>query len=93
MADISIHDVQKVEVVKINKHQYEDGRVFYCAHLEITSERYVSGLELSEFDKKHLVKRKDIKLCGDANVKTRISLFAKSKEALEVKLNAFKEDK
>ena len=70
-----------------------DGKPFYVARLEITSKRYVSDLELSEFDKKHFLKKKGARLSGEVNVITKLSLFADNKEALEVKLNAFKEDK
>tara|TARA_R100000781_G_scaffold67026_1_gene42296 strand:- start:288 stop:572 length:285 start_codon:yes stop_codon:yes gene_type:complete len=93
MSELTIHNVQKVEVVEINKLHHEDGRKCYCAQLEITSRKYITDLEVCKWDKEHLTDEgKDAELSGYADIVTRLSLFADSKEALEVKLNAFKED-
>ena len=94
MSELTIHSVQKIEVVKIKKLQHEDGKVFYCAKLEIISKQRVSNVELYNWDKKHLTEEgKDAELSGHSNIITELTLFADNKEALEVKLNAFKEDK
>lgn len=90
---LNVFDVTKVEVSKINEIDGVDG-VFYTAYIRITSTQRCYGIKPSEVSKEKLKAEYQSnlqdKISGDVTDDTSICLYANTKQALKVKLNAFK---
>tara|TARA_R100001086_G_scaffold200110_1_gene116395 strand:+ start:40410 stop:40694 length:285 start_codon:yes stop_codon:yes gene_type:complete len=88
---INVFNVTKVEVSEIAKVDGTDG-VFYTAYIHITNTDRCCDMKLSEVSKEKLkaeYQHRDY-LSGEVTQQTSICLFADTKKALKVKLDAFK---
>ena len=89
--NLTVMEVSKIEVSKIREIERDNGHFFYVADIHIRSNETLYDITPSQKTLNKLSRfRQNERFSGEAELTTSIQVYSDTREALKVKLDAFK---